>query len=93
MEVRENIDSLADWLQEAGLVGPAYLLLSGLRPLSFVGGQGLLFLQPLLPRAQWRSRAETLAGILGDRPRLEMLLTALDVRLRGQRGWQGKEKA
>jgi hypothetical protein len=93
MEIRADVESLADWLQEAGLTGPAYLLFAGLRPLAFVGGQGLLFVQPLLPRARWRSRAGTLADILGDRSRLEMLLTALDARLRGQDGRQGKENA
>ena len=93
MEIRADIDSVTSWLQDAGLVGPAYLLFSGLRPLSFVGSQGLLFLQPLLPQARWRSRAGILAEILQDRTRLDMLLAALETRLRGsQGGVQGKEK-
>lgn len=85
---------MVTWLQEAGLAGPAYLLFAGLRPLSFVGSQGLLFLQPLLPRAQWRSRAGNLSEILGDHSRLEMLLAALDARLRAGEGrTPGKEDA
>jgi hypothetical protein len=94
METHADIDALANWLQEAGLVGPAYLLFSGLRPLSFVGSQGLLFLQPLLPQARWRSRASTLAAVLQDRTQFDMLLAALDARLRGRQGGaQGKENA
>jgi hypothetical protein len=89
-----NIDALANWLQEAGLVGPAYLLFAGLRPLSFVGSQGLLLLQPLLPQARWRSRAGALAEVLQDRTQFDMLLAALDARLRGEQGGaQGKENA
>lgn len=93
MESRENVESMTKWLQDAGLVGPAYLLLSGLRPLSFVGGQGLLFLQPFLPHAPWRSRVDALAEVLNDRSQLELLLAALDARLHQQGGWQGKENA
>lgn len=89
-----KIDALANWLQEAGLAGPAYLVFSGLRPLSFVGSQGLLFLQPLLPQARWRSKVGALAEVLQDRTQFDMLLAALDAHLRGgQGGAQGKENA
>ena len=92
-ESHGEIEATLGWLQDAGLVGPAYLFLAGLRPLSFVGGQGLLFLQPLLPHAPWRSRAGALAEVLNDRSRLEALLAALERRLHSQGGRPGKEKA
>ncbi len=88
-----EVESLASWLQEAGLNGPAYLLLQGLRPLSFVGGQGLLFLQPLLPFERWRAASGRLAGVLEDRSRLEALLRTLEARLQSPSAARGKENA
>ncbi len=88
-----EIESVASWLQEVGLIGPAFLLLHGLRPLAFVGGQGLLFLQPFLPLERWRYSVGRLAGILEDRSRLETLLAALEMQLQGPAGRPGKERA
>jgi hypothetical protein len=88
-----DVESTAAWLHEVGLAGPAYLLLSGLRPLSFVGGQGLLFLEPLLPFSKWRTAAERIAGVLDDRSRVEALLASLEARLRGSRDAPNKENA
>lgn len=81
----EDIAAAVAWLDEVGLAGPAYLLLHGLRPLSFVGGQGLLFLEPLLPFATWRAAAERLAGLIEDRSRLDSFLETLETRLAGKR--------
>jgi len=81
----QDIETTATWLEEVGLAGPAYLLLHGLRPLSFVGGQGLLFLQPMLPFGTWREAAERLAGLIEDRSRLNTLLETLEARLDGKR--------
>jgi len=86
-----DVEAAVTWLQEVGLVGPAFLLLSGMRPVSFVGGQGLLFLQPLLPFGSWRSAAGRFANLLCDRSRLDSLLGLLEARLRSQEDTQGKE--
>ena len=88
-----EVESSATWLQEAGLAGPAFLLLQGLRPLSFVGGQGLLLVQPLLPVERWRSTAGQLADILEDRSRLDALLATLETRLQGPAGVRDKENS
>ena len=88
-----EIESMADWLQDAGLAGPAYLLLQGLKPLSFVGGQGLLFLQPLLPHARWRATAGHLVEILEDRSRLDNLLAVLETRMSRPGHVRDKENA
>jgi len=86
-------EAAAVWLQDAGLAGPAYLFLHGLHPLAYLGGQSLLFLQPLLPPGRWRQKAGSLVGILGDRSRLESLLASLETHLRSHRRTQGKENA
>jgi len=100
MSVRDQVEredreaeASAAWLDDAGLAGPAYLFLQGLRPLAYVGGQSLLFLQPLFPLGRWRERAGLLAGILGDRSRFEAFLSSLERRLRGRRRAQGKESS
>lgn len=49
--------------------------------MTFLFGQGLLFLQPLLPRQRWRQAAGRWAEILADRARLEVFLTALETHL------------
>lgn len=87
----QDVETTAAWLDEVGLTGPAYLLLHGLRPLSFVGGQGLLFLQPMLPLGTWRAAAERLAGMFEDRSRLDVLLGALEARLSGSKDKRRKE--
>ncbi len=88
----KDTERFAAWLNEVGLAGPAYLLLQGLRPISFLGGQGMLFLQPFLPVEKWRSAAGRLAGILDDRSRLDDLLALLEARLRYQQGVRDKEE-
>ncbi len=88
----KDTQSFAAWLHKVGLAGPAYLLLQGLRPVSFLGGQGMLFLQPFLPVEKWRSAAGRFAGILDDRSRLDNLLALLEARLRSQRDVQEKEE-
>lgn len=85
-----DIEAAVARLDETGWAGPAYLLLQSLRPLSFLGGQGLLFLQPFLPFAQARSAIGRLAELLSDRSRLEALLAALETRLRSKET-QGQE--
>lgn len=87
-----DVEAAAARLVETGWAGPTYLLLQSLRPLSFLGGQGLLFLQPFLPFARARSAVSRLAELLSDRSRLEALLSALEARLRSgnMQGQEGK---
>lgn len=77
-----EVEAAVTFLQQAGLAGPAYLLLRGFRPVASLGGHGLLFLQPMLPLERWRRGAERFAGLLTDGSRLDALLTSLEERLR-----------
>ncbi len=79
------------WLEQAGLAGPAYLLLQTLRPVSFLLGQGALFVQPLLPLNRWRRTAGRLAALLNDRAHVEAFLTVLEAHLHDQGRSQRKE--
>lgn len=82
---------LARWLDRRGLAGPAYLLLQGLRPLSFLGSQGLVFLQPLLPSEEWRRWTGVVARWLDEPEALEEFLGALEGVLRRTSARRGKE--
>jgi|GEM_PF-1560643 hypothetical protein len=82
---------MVHWLNRRGLAGPAYLLLQGVRPLSFLGSQALLLVQPLLPFEPWRRRVGTLARWLEEPEDLEGLLGALEGVLQHERGRPGKE--
>jgi hypothetical protein len=86
-------EAVLTWLEDVGLAGPAYLLLQGIRPATFFVGQGLLFVQPLLPVAGWRRGIGRFADLLSDRSRVEGFLTSLEARLRRRGGKQGKENA
>jgi|YNPNPStandDraft_1061719.scaffolds.fasta_scaffold06816_4 hypothetical protein len=86
-----DVEEAVARLEESGWAGPVYLLLQSLRPLSFLGGQGLLFLQPFLPFARTRSAVGRLAELLSDRSRLEALLETLEARMR-TRGTAEKEE-
>ena len=71
------------WLEKTGLAGPAHILLQTLLPATFLLGQGVLFLQPLLPLQRWRWAAGRLSALLSDRAKVEAFLSALEAHLGG----------
>jgi hypothetical protein len=44
----QMIERLVEWIEARGLRAPAILLLEANKPLAAIGGQALLFLQPLI---------------------------------------------
>ncbi|MGC8873071.1 MAG: hypothetical protein ACP5SI_01315 [Chloroflexia bacterium] len=82
---------VAQWLHRRGLAGLAYLFLQSLRPLNFLGSQGLLFLQPLLPLERWRDGAGAIARWLEEPEALEGFLAALEGVLKSDGARPGKE--
>jgi hypothetical protein len=81
----QMIERLVRWIEARGLRAPAILLLEANRPLALIGGQALLFLQPLLGwvgpalgwpgdgalAAEWVDLLENPAGIERILERLE----------------------
>lgn len=81
----QMIERLVEWIEVRGLRSPAILLLEANKPLATIGGQALLFLQPLLgwvepalgwsadrePAAEWAALLEDPAGIDRILERLE----------------------
>lgn len=74
-----EIEELALRIEQAGLSGPARLLLVGGRPVSFVGSQFLLLLQPLAQIGFGeQNRLGRYSRLLENRANLDSLLARLE---------------
>lgn len=71
------VERLAQLIARWGLVAPAIVFLEANKPLSFVGSQALLMLQPMADLFVARELMTDLAGLLADRDRLELLINRL----------------
>lgn len=76
----ELIEDLAEKIARLGLTAPAILFLEAHKPLSFLGGQALLFSQPLLGFLLGDEAARDYALLLEDRENVERLLRSLEGR-------------
>jgi hypothetical protein len=65
---------IAGW----GLVVPAIAFLEANKPLSFVGSQALLMLQPMTSFFMTRELTDDLVALLADRDRLEQFVARLE---------------
>ncbi len=75
----QPVEQLALIIHEAGMSGPARLLLAGLRPLSFFSSQLLLLFQPAFSRVSgFGERAGYYSSLLEDRRNIDALLLRLD---------------
>ncbi len=72
------LDRMANWVAERGLEMPAILFLESVRPLSFVGAQGLVFLGPFAHALFTTPDYDRLARLLEDRANLERLVRAIE---------------
>jgi hypothetical protein len=73
----DALHDLAAYLRRHGLATPALMLLQIARPLSFLGSQSLLLIQPILPVQRWQAGIGQTARALEDEAtwtRLEKLL-------------------
>ena len=75
---RALIARLSDWLVERRLETPAVLFLESVRPLSFVGAQGMYFLEPFARGIFDVTEYERLARLLERRPNIEELVRAIE---------------
>jgi hypothetical protein len=71
------VERLAQLFAGWGLVAPAIAFLEANKPLSFVGSQALLMLQPMADLFVARELTTELAGLLANRDRLELLINRL----------------
>jgi hypothetical protein len=71
-------ERLAHLIARWRLVTPAIAFLEANKPLSFVGSQALLMLQPMLDLFVTREWTTDLVTLLADREQLETLITRLE---------------
>lgn len=71
------VERLTGIIARWGLVAPAIAFLEANKPLSFVGSQALLMLQPVVDMFIARELTTDLANLLADRERLERLVDSL----------------
>ena len=72
------VERVAQLIIQWGLATPAITFLEANKPLSFVGSQALLMLQPITDLFVARELSTDLVTLLADRDRLEMLLATLE---------------
>jgi hypothetical protein len=84
-EEEELVDRLARLVVRRQLAVPAILLLDSSKPLAFLGGQALHFLEPMLASLVERPEYRAAAGLLEDRDKLEALLRRIEA-LEAERG-------
>ena len=72
-------ERLADLIVRWRLATPAIAFLEANKPLSFVGSQALLMLQPMTDLFVTRELTTDLVALLADRDRLETLIARLEV--------------
>ena len=73
------VERLARLISRWGLATPAILFLEANKPLSFVGSQALLLLQPMTDLFMARELTADLAALFADRDRLETLISRLEI--------------
>jgi hypothetical protein len=72
------VERLARLIGRWRLTAPAVLFLEANKPLSFVGSQALLLLQPMMDLFMAHELTADLAALFADRDRLETLITRLE---------------
>ena len=86
---------LGAWLARRRLETPAVLFLESVRPLSFIGAQGMYFLEPFARAIFDVTEYERLARLLERRSNLELLVRAIedaaDTRDKGSRAHKGRK--
>ena len=73
------VERLARLVGRWGLATPAIFFLEANKPLSFVGSQTLLLLQPMTDLFMAPELTADLAALLADRDRLETLISRLGI--------------
>lgn len=74
----ELLDKLARMVVERGLVTPAIFLLESMKPLSFIGSQVLVFLEPLIKSVFTVREYDEYTRLLEDRSNVERLLLRIE---------------
>jgi len=87
---KELLAKIANQVVKRKLSVPAIMFIESVKPLSFVGSQVLIFMQPIVQAFFNRKEYDEFAVLMEDRDNVELLLQEIE---RQEAEWQAREKA
>ena len=87
---KELLAMIANQVVKRKLSVPAIMFIESVKPLSFVGSQALIFMQPIVQAFLNRKEYDEFAVLMEDRENVELLLQEIE---RQEAEWQAREKA
>jgi len=87
---KELLAKIAHQIVKRKLSVPAIMFLESVKPLSFIGSQALIFLQPMVQAFLNRKEYDEFAVMMEDRENVELLLQEIE---KQENEWQAKERA
>lgn len=87
---KELLARIANQVVKRKLSVPAIMFIESVKPLSFVGSQALIFMQPIVQAFLNRKEYDEFAVLMEDRENVELLLQEIE---RQEAQWQAREKA
>jgi hypothetical protein len=86
---KELLAKIADQIVKRKMTTPAILFFESVKPLSFVGSQALVFLQPIIQAFLNRREYDEIVLMLEERENVEKLLVEIENQ---EAQWQQREK-
>lgn len=87
---KELLTKIADQIVKRKMTTPAILFFESVKPLSFVGSQALVFLQPIIQAFLNRREYDEIVLMMEERENVEKLLIEIENQ---EARWQQREKA
>ena len=86
----ELLTKIADQIVKRKLTVPAIMFLESVKPLSFIGSQALVFLQPVVQAVLNRREYDEITLMMEQRENVEKLLVEIE---KQEADWQEREQA
>lgn len=87
---KELLEKIANQIVKRKLTTPAIMFFESVKPLSFVGSQGMVFLQPFVQAFLNRKEYDEITLMMEERENVEKLLCEIE---RQEAEWQERERA
>ena len=85
----ELLRKIADQVVKRKLTVPAIMFLESVKPVSFIGSQGLVFLQPIVQAVLNRKEYDEITLMMESRENVEKLLVEIE---KQEADWQERER-
>jgi hypothetical protein len=86
----ELLTKIADQIVKRKLTTPAIMFFESVKPLSFIGSQGMVFLQPIVQAFLNRKEYDEITLMMEQRENVEKLLIEIE---KQEADWQAREQA